>query len=117
MDSRSRSPSDALESWLGPLGLAIVLYVATSLDELAGLLVPTAVYVPAVAVMPLFERLLVGLVFALLIGLWTGCAYVLTRHPRIGAPLRRYGRIALPVTFIAIGVWVFLEAGTHRLLM
>ena len=76
-----------------------------------------AVYVPAFAVMPLSERLLVGVVFALLVALWVGGAYVLTRHPRFGAPLRRYGRVALPITFIGIGVWVFFEAGTYRLLI
>ena len=75
-----------------------------------------AVYTPAFSVMTLPEKLLTGGVFALLIGLWVAGAYALTRHRRFEKPLRRYGRIALPFTFIGIGAWVFVEAGTYTLL-
>lgn len=92
-------------------GLATVTWitVASGGDNIA-------VYTPAFSVMTLSEKLLTGGAFALLIGLWVAGAYALTRHPWFGAPLRRYGRIALPFTFIGIGIWVFFEAGTHKLL-
>lgn len=91
-------------------GLVIVTWitVASGGDNIA-------VYTPAFSVMTLSEKLFTGAVFAFLIGSWVAGAYWLTRHPRLGSPLRRYGRIALPFTFIGIGMWVFFEAGTHQL--
>ncbi len=51
-------------------------------------------------------------VFAVMTALWLGLAHWLVRHPALGAPIRRIGRIATPVVLIGIGVMVLVEAGT-----
>jgi cadmium resistance protein CadD (predicted permease) len=37
-------------------------------------------------------------------------------HPRLGAPIRRYGHVVTPVVLIAIGLFVLYEAGSFDLI-
>ncbi len=75
-----------------------------------------AVYTPVFALRPLSETLAIGGVFAVLVALWIGAAWWLTRHPKVGPPIRRWGEKAVPFVLIAIGVLVIMEARSYELL-
>lgn len=68
---------------------------------------------------PLFARdpgviALYSLVFMALTGVWCGVGYTLISHRPIGERLTRYGRVALPLVLIGLGVW--LLSGARALL-
>jgi cadmium resistance protein CadD (predicted permease) len=67
------------------------------------------------AYIPLFARAprlvpFYALAFAALTALWCLAALRLVRHPAVGATLRRYGHVALPVVLIVLGVWILAGA-------
>jgi cadmium resistance protein CadD (predicted permease) len=74
-----------------------------------------AVYTPVFAVRSGFEIALIVAVFAVLIAAWVAAAHWLVQHPALGPPVRRYGRRALPIVLIGLGVWILYEAGTINL--
>lgn len=74
------------------------------------------VYTPVFATSSTGAMVTIAVVFAILIAVWLIAAHWLVNHPSLGAPIRRYGRIATPFVLIAIGVWVLYEAGTIELL-
>jgi cadmium resistance protein CadD (predicted permease) len=64
---------------------------------------------------PLFARdpsviVLYSLVFVALTGVWCQVGYALVNHRPIGERLTRYGRVALPLVLIALGVWILSGA-------
>jgi cadmium resistance protein CadD (predicted permease) len=75
-----------------------------------------AVYTPVFALRTLAEVLVIGCVFAIMIVLWLAAARWLTKHPTLGAPIRRWGGKAVPFVLIGIGVLVLVEARTWQLL-
>ena len=74
-----------------------------------------AVYAPSFAVRSRYEIAVVVLVFVLMTGLWCFAAHWTVHHPKLGAPIRRYGHRAAPVVLIVLGVLILYEAGTFRL--
>jgi cadmium resistance protein CadD (predicted permease) len=70
------------------------------------------VYTPLFATQTLAATALIAIVFLMMTGLWIGLAHWLVGHPKLGAPLRRYGHIAVPFVLIGLGLRILSEAGS-----
>jgi cadmium resistance protein CadD (predicted permease) len=75
-----------------------------------------AAYTPLFATRRLWEVGLLSTVFLVIAGLWCGVAHRLTRHPSVGQPIRKYGRILLPWVLMALGLYILVGSGTFRLI-
>ena len=75
-----------------------------------------AIYTPLFATRSGPDVALIGLVFAAMTFAWVGAAFWLTRHPLLGAPIRRCGQRVVPFVLVALGFWILHEAGTFTLL-
>lgn len=73
-----------------------------------------AAYVPFFAIRTTAESLVVVGVFVAMTFLWCFLAFRLVQNRTLGAPLRRWGGRVLPFVLVALGVWIFVDAGTHR---
>jgi cadmium resistance protein CadD (predicted permease) len=73
-------------------------------------------YTPAFAIRSKNEMAVIVLVFAIMTGVWCLFALWIVNHPRLGAPIRRYGRIVASAVLVALGVMVMIQAGTFGLL-
>jgi cadmium resistance protein CadD (predicted permease) len=54
-------------------------------------------------------------IFSALILVLCALAYYLVKHPGVKSAFSKYGHLILPVFLILLGIWIFIEAGTHRL--
>lgn len=54
--------------------------------------------------------------FFVMVGIWCGMAYLLTRQPTIARVLTRYGKPLVPFVLIALGLFIMYERGTFNLL-
>jgi cadmium resistance protein CadD (predicted permease) len=70
------------------------------------------VYMPSFAVHSGGQVFIIGVVFAVMTALWCMLAYRMVRHPRFGAPLRRYGHIIVPLVLIGLGILIIHNAGS-----
>jgi cadmium resistance protein CadD (predicted permease) len=70
------------------------------------------IYMPAFAVHSRMEIALIVFVFFVMTVVWCLLAHRIVNHPRLGAPIRRYGRVVAPVVLIALGLVVMFQAGT-----
>jgi cadmium resistance protein CadD (predicted permease) len=75
-----------------------------------------SVYIPLFALRSAPDIAVMGVIFGVMTALWLSLAYWLTRHPTIGAPVRRYTRLLMPFVFITLGVFILYQAGTLKLL-
>jgi len=73
-------------------------------------------YTPAFAIRSKNELAVIVLVFAIMTGVWCLFALWIVNHPRLGAPVRRYGRIVASAVLVVLGVMVMVEAGTFGFL-
>lgn len=55
-----------------------------------------------------YEVPVIGIVFAVMTGVWCVVARWLVKHPALGAPIRRYGHRVVPFALIALGVRILL---------
>jgi cadmium resistance transport/sequestration family protein len=55
--------------------------------------------------------------FLVLIGVWCGLARQLARHPFVAKTLTRYGKQMIPFVLIGLGVFIFIDSGTYRLIL
>jgi len=99
---RELSPSNAL-------AVALVT-IANGGDNLT-------VYVPAFSAHSGIQIAIFGLVFLLLTGVWLAAAWYITRHPRLGPPVRRAGNIFAPLVLIAIGVVILKQSGAGQMVL
>lgn len=74
-----------------------------------------SVYTPLFATRSAYEILAIGFIFAILTAIWIAAAHSLVNHPKLGAPIRRYGHRVVPFVLIAIGILILHEAETMRL--
>ena len=74
------------------------------------------IYVPAFAVRSRYEIATIALMFVLMTALWCFAAHSIVNHPKLGAPIRRYGHYIAPFVFIGLGALVLHEAGSFGLL-
>jgi cadmium resistance protein CadD (predicted permease) len=70
------------------------------------------VYVPAFAVHSASQIAIIAVVFVAMTATWCLLAHWMVNHPRLGAPLRRYGHIFAPVVLIGLGLLIVHGAGT-----
>ena len=64
-----------------------------------------------------FSQLLVVLgVFFVLVGVWCYLGYRLARHPAVARGFARGGHLLVPFVLIALGIYILIESGTHKLL-
>jgi cadmium resistance protein CadD (predicted permease) len=75
-----------------------------------------SVYIPLFALQTGSAVAIMGFIFAIMTAVWLGFAYWLTRHRTIGAPVRRYARLLMPLVFIALGIFILSQAGTMELI-
>ena len=73
------------------------------------------IYVPLFANSTLPQLLIILAVFFVMIALWCGIAYSLTCHPLVLRALDHYGNAIVPLVFIALGIYIFLESETYKL--
>jgi cadmium resistance protein CadD (predicted permease) len=62
-----------------------------------------------------YEIAVIALVFAAMTALWCFVAHAMVNHPRLGLPIRRYGRLLTPIAFIGLGVMILYQAGSFEL--
>ncbi len=70
-----------------------------------------AAYVPWFTALDGAGSLLAVILFAALTGLWCAVGLRVVGHPRLGSPLRRIGRRALPIVMIGLGVIILVRTG------
>jgi cadmium resistance protein CadD (predicted permease) len=70
------------------------------------------VYVPSFAVHSGSQIAIIAVVFVAMTALWCMLAHRMVRHPRFGAPFRRYAHIFAPVVLIGLGILIIYKAGT-----
>jgi cadmium resistance protein CadD (predicted permease) len=85
-----------------------IVTVANGADNIAA-------YAPAFAVRSRSDIFLIGVVFAGMTGLWCYLAHGMVQHPKIGAPIRRFGRYVAPFVLIGLGLLIIRQAGGVRL--
>ena len=73
------------------------------------------IYTPLFALRTAFEIALIALVFVVMIALWCFTAQAMVNHPRLGAPIRRYGDRIGPIVLIALGALILYQAGSLSL--
>jgi cadmium resistance protein CadD (predicted permease) len=74
------------------------------------------IYTPVFATRSAYEIAFIGIVFAVVTGIWLWIAHWLTNHRTLGAPIRRYGRRLAPFVFIGLGLLILYEADVFELL-
>jgi cadmium resistance protein CadD (predicted permease) len=103
------APPERNLSASGALAVALVT-IANGGDNIT-------VYVPAFSAHSKGQIVIFGLVFLLLTGVLLAAAYFLTRHPRLGPPIRRAGNLIAPLILIALGVVILKESGAGRMVL
>jgi cadmium resistance protein CadD (predicted permease) len=74
------------------------------------------VYAPAFVIRSLYEIAVIALVFIVMTALWCFAAHSMVNHPKLGAPIRRYGRRVAPFVLIGLGIQILYQAGSFGLL-
>jgi cadmium resistance protein CadD (predicted permease) len=70
------------------------------------------VYIPSFAVHSGSQVAIIAVVFVAMTALLCTLAHWMVSHPRLGAPLRRYGHILAPLVLIALGILIIFNAGS-----
>jgi cadmium resistance protein CadD (predicted permease) len=70
------------------------------------------VYIPSFAVHSGGQVATIAVVFVAMTALLCLLAHGMVNHPRLGAPLRRYGHIFAPLVLIALGIVIIHDAGS-----
>ena len=73
------------------------------------------IYTPMFAIRSAADIAMFAGVFAVMTAVWLGFAHWLTRHPKLGPPIRDYGQRAVPFVLIGLGVYVLIKAGSFSL--
>ena len=73
-------------------------------------------YAPLFATWSAARIAVVVLVFVVMTALWLALALWLVNHRTVGAPLKRYGHLAVPFVLIVLGFVILYEAGSFALL-
>ncbi len=75
------------------------------------------IYVPLFAKSNLAELAIILAVFLIMIGVWCAIAYHLARQPLLSSALSHYGHRLVPFVLIGLGIFIFVDSETHRLLI
>ena len=74
------------------------------------------IYAPSFAVRSWYEIATIAVVFVLMTAFWCLAAQSMVSHPRLGGPIRRYGRRLAPIAFMGLGIFILYQAGSFGLL-
>jgi len=74
-----------------------------------------AVYTALFATRSVYEVPAIGIVFAIMTGLWCLAAHWLVNHRALGAPIRRDAHRVVPFVLIGLGILILVRAGTLQL--
>jgi len=74
------------------------------------------VYTPMFAISTRAGVALIVIAFAAMTAIWCTTACYLVRHPRLGVPIRRWGRLLLPFVLIALGLYILHAGGSFALM-
>lgn len=74
------------------------------------------IYVPLFANCKFPELSVILVVFLVMTAVWCGVARQFTVFPLIGRQVRDYGHVFVPWILIGLGIWIFLDAESYRLL-
>jgi cadmium resistance protein CadD (predicted permease) len=75
-----------------------------------------AVYTALFATRSGYEVPVIGVVFAVMTGLWCLAAHWLVNHRALGAPIRHHAHRVVPFILIGLGVLILVKTSTFRLL-
>ena len=75
-----------------------------------------AVYTALFATREAFEAPVIGIVCAVMTGLWCLAAYWLVNHRALGMPIRAQAHRVVPFVLIGLGILIFIRTGTIQLL-
>ncbi|HEY1707045.1 MAG TPA: cadmium resistance transporter [Rhizomicrobium sp.] len=92
-----------------PAGFGAILSVATVTVANGGDNI--AVYVPLFSRQTAGGVLAICAVFAAMTALWCAAGAALVGHPRLGAPLRRWGSRIMPLVLIGLGAFILVSSG------
>jgi cadmium resistance protein CadD (predicted permease) len=111
---RNPSPTGALPmpypaGWRSGLGTVAVVTIANGGNNLG-------ICAPLFATRSGYEIAVIGLVFAVMTGVWCFTARWMVKHPALGPPLNRYGHRIVPFVLIGLGFLILVEAGSFEML-
>ncbi|WP_263351039.1 cadmium resistance transporter [Acidicapsa acidisoli] len=75
------------------------------------------VYTPTFAIRSGHAITMIALVFAVMTALWCFIAHSIVSHPKLGAPIRRYGHRVAPMVLISLGFLILFQSGSVGLLL
>jgi cadmium resistance protein CadD (predicted permease) len=76
-----------------------------------------AIYTAFLATRNGYEVSAVGILFAVMTGLWCFAAHSLVKHRALGAPIRYHAHRVVPFVLIGLGVLIFIRTGTLSALL
>ena len=76
-----------------------------------------SIYVPLFANSSLAAMGVILSVFLMMVAVWCGIAYYLTRHAAITHYLTHYGHRVVPFVLIGLGIFILLESRVYQLLL
>ena len=74
-----------------------------------------AVYTALFATCEVFEVPVIGIVFAVMTGLWCLAAHWLVNHRTLGVPIRAQAHRVVPFVLIGLGILILMRTGTIQL--
>jgi cadmium resistance protein CadD (predicted permease) len=74
-----------------------------------------AVYTALFAMREVFEVPVIGIVFAVMTGLWCLAAHWLVNHRTLGVPIRAQAHRGVPFVLIGLGILILMRTGTIQL--
>ncbi|KMT23310.1 cadmium resistance transporter [Clostridium cylindrosporum] len=75
------------------------------------------IYIPLFARLSTFEILATSIIFIILTGVWCYIGFKLLKYPFVEGIIERYKHIFVPIVFIALGIYIFIESGTIDLII
>jgi cadmium resistance protein CadD (predicted permease) len=70
------------------------------------------IYTPSPAIRSGYEISVVALLFVVMTALWCYFAHWMVNHPKLGAPIRRYGHRVAPIVLVVPGILIIYQAGS-----
>ena len=75
-----------------------------------------AIYLPLFARSSLPELIIILVTFGIMIAVWCAIALSLAKHPLLSQTLTCYGHRLVPFVLIGLGIFIFFDSHTHKLL-
>ena len=86
------------------MGVGIAAFAATNIDDVF-ILSASWLFATAPSAVPVYVS-----VFAAMTAIWCLLGYLLVNNPLVGAGVRGYGHLALPLVLIALGAYILSGA-------